>query len=382
MKKIALMVSQNAFPNGDAGSVRDLCFAKIYKELGFTPVAVCRNKTETSGEYEGVRFFSLYSEADSALKQARRYMRYGSDLRKLVSENILTEGAELGLVHLYDAPESGIKYLYSLAGENVPFVHDSVEWYSPCEFRRGKLDKSYILKNRLNTKLIRKPARVIGISSFLTEHFKERGLRAVRIPVIMDVKGVPRRARRNEGPVRLVYAGSPAKKDRLREMLLGFLEADESVRQGFELHIIGVTAEQAASLAEGRALPGNVFAYGRIPRPEVEGKLLEMDFSLLLRPAEERYAKAGFPTKSVEAMSHGAAMICNISSDLGMYLKDGENAVICRSHTKEAFTEAMTRLAGAGREEIERIKSNAAKTAEENFDYRLFIGSVAELLDE
>ena len=64
---------------------------------------------------------------------------------------------------------------------------------------------------------------------------------------------------------------------------------------------------------------------GRVPRPVVLQTLQETDFTVLIRDASLRYAKAGFPTKVVESLMSGTPVICNLSSDLDEYLVDGEN---------------------------------------------------------
>ena len=57
---IALIISPNDFPNGDAGALRDLSFAKIYKQLGYEVFCICKNKKEFEGEYQDIKYKSLY----------------------------------------------------------------------------------------------------------------------------------------------------------------------------------------------------------------------------------------------------------------------------------------------------------------------------------
>jgi hypothetical protein len=69
---------------------------------------------------------------------------------------------------------------------------------------------------------------------------------------------------------------------------------------------------------------------GRIPRPQVLEELSKADFTVLMRSEEQRYAKAGFPTKFVESLATATPVIANSTSDLGMYLKDGENGYVVK----------------------------------------------------
>jgi glycosyltransferase involved in cell wall biosynthesis len=265
---------------------------------------------------------------------------------------------------------------------NITLIHDSVEWYSPCEFKHGKWDISYIVNNRLNTRVVRNPVKVIAISEFLKDHFVSRGIQTKRIPVIMDVKGARYESHRQDDVINLIYAGSPANKDYLKEIILAVQQLDDEEKQKLKLNIYGASEEQIINSLGVTQLDKCVIPHGRVAREVVKAALLESDFSLLLRPQNERYTKAGFPTKSVEAMSHGVAMICNLTSDLGMYLRDGENAIIVNDCSVDAMTEAIRKALKLDRASMDRIKRNARITAEINFDYRCWIDIVGELIEE
>lgn len=374
-----MMVVPSNFPNGDAGAVRDMAFAKIYQELGYEVFLIGAGRGEKEGTYQGVHYYSLYKEAESLFDHLKRFIDAKSAYMSIVNRLIKFNGLP-SVIHVNDVSHGAIEQLRKIAEKNsIPMLHDSTEWYSPCEFTHGKLDKAYILKDTLNRKVIRQPIRVIGISSYLTEYFKSRGLKAVRIPVIMDVKTTKTSVNEDE-KIKLIYAGSPANKDYLKEIVLGVTLLSEDNQKKLELHILGANEDQIKGLTDLQILPDCIKAYGRVPREKVEEVMLGMDFSVLLRPSEERYAKAGFPTKSVEAMSHGVAMICNISSDLGMYLRDGENAVIVDNSDSTSFAEVLEKVLQMSRIEIERIKMNARKQAEKSFDYTNWVKNVQALI--
>ena len=123
-------------------------------------------------------------------------------------------------------------------------------------------------------------------------------------------------------------------------------------------------------------------AHGRVSRNEVLTALAGADFSMLLRPPEERYAKAGFPTKVVEGMMSGCAMLCNVTSDLGEYLVDGENSVLVGGAGASDVTKSLDRIAAMGRERIEAIKASARETAVRCFDYRRYVDQLGGFIDE
>ena len=75
-------------------------------------------------------------------------------------------------------------------------------------------------------------------------------------------------------------------------------------------------------------------------------------------------------------------MICNLTSDLGMYLKDGENAVIADDCTADSFREAINRVLAMDRDEIENIKDRARLLAEDSFDYRIFSNCIKQFIEK
>ena len=91
-----------------------------------------------------------------------------------------------------------------------------------------------------------------------------------------------------------------------------------------------------------------------------------------MRPSDERYAKAGFPTKVVESLSLGTPMLCNLSSDLAMYLTDGENSIIIEDCSADACCSALRRILALSREQMNSMRLSARKTAEDAFDWRKY----------
>ena len=160
--------------------------------------------------------------------------------------------------------------------------------------------------------------------------------------------------------IKVVYAGSPAKKDYLKECIIAFGNLTNKERERMEFHIYGADENYVEDCLSEKQIP-EIVAHGRVAREDVTRALAMSDFSILLRPANERYTKAGFPTKSVEAMMNGCAMICNLTSDLGMYLKDEKNSIIVENCSSEAMTQALRKVIKLNRQEINEVKENAAQ---------------------
>lgn len=376
-----LMIVPSDFPNADAGAIRDMSFAKIYQKLGYNVVIIGMGKSSVEGEIEKVKYYSLYQERNNFLEHLNFYFGYKSKCRQCI--NIIFK--QFGIpkaIHINDIPFSMINYLIKFSKSNqIPIVHDSTEWYSPCEFSKGKLDKSFILKEILNRYIIRSPIRVIAISNFLNKYFNEKGLDSIRIPVIMDTKNVALSQNMNDNKINFIYAGNPATKDYLKEIIEAVRKLRVKDLEKINVHIFGITENQIKEAYAIKVIPPCIRIYGRVPRKEVLKSMKMMDFSLLLRPEKERYTKAGFPTKVVEAMTHGVAMMCNISSDLGEYLIDKKNAIIVRECSSDALLDSIKYVLKMSKDEIKKMKRMARKTAEDYFDYSHYIKDVKKLIE-
>lgn len=375
-----LMVVPSDFPEGDAGAVRDMAFAKMYRALGYQTILLGMGKQQKSGEFEGVQYYSLYQEKNNIWDHIVKYFGYKKRCVAYL-QAIFQKYGMPSVIHMNDIPEGAIKYLVKLAKKkHITILHDSTEWYSSSEFSRGIWDKAYILKNRLNTTVIHSPIKVIAISQYLEEHFKSRGLSVIRIPVILDVKRALVANAVEKEKIQMIYAGSPGQKDYLREIVLAIKALTKEEQEKLKIHIFGVDEKQLKECCNIENVESCFSIYGRVSREMVLHEMLHMDFSLLLRPAGERYAKAGFPTKVVEAMSHGVAMICNMSSDLGLYLKDGENAICVSECSAESMVIALRKALAMRRDDIDKLKNNARCLAEKSFDYRCYLEEMRQII--
>jgi glycosyltransferase involved in cell wall biosynthesis len=267
---------------------------------------------------------------------------------------------------------------------SVPLIADVVECYDPSHRRGGWLNPFYLSAGFAFRFQNTRCDGVIAISSWLEKYYASRVRRVVRVPPTLDVAGLPPRTprKREAGePLTLVYAGSPGKKDLLGNAIRGLLMADPEGKRT-RLMCVGPTREQVLRLmGEGFELPPNVVPMGRLPQPEVAGVLGEADFSVLLRP-RERYAEAGFPTKFVESMAAGLPVIANITSDLGDYLLDGVEGLVCLDHSPEAFAEALGRALALSAGELDAMRAAARKRAEDSFDFRKYAQPLAAFLEE
>lgn len=379
MNKYVIMVSPNNFPQGDAGAIRDEQFAKIYQYLGYDIFYIGMNPYIKESDYKKIKVFSLYSKKRSILEKAKNYIIYPKQLLRLISE-IESNNGKPAIIHFYDLPLLGIQAIQKFARKNKTIaIHDSVEWYSPCEFRFGVLSYQYIFKNLTNTIVLKKPTRIIAISSYLYNYFLKKGFNVKRIPAILDEKDYHHVSKhKSERIIKLVYVGSPAKKDLLENCIRGFSLLNKEKQKRFTFDIYGADDTYFNNYAKDD-ISGICF-HGRVPHSEAIRALERSDFCLFVRPQNERYSKAGFPTKVVESMMCGCIPLCNLTSDLDYYLKDGENSVIINTHKIEDIIFALERISIMETYKVNEMKRNARQSAVRYFDYRNYESEIESII--
>lgn len=384
--KQAVIITENQYPCEDAGAIRQHATAKILEALGYHVMVVGYGKSTNMRilNYDGIDYISCRTKSQN--KYVRAFYRATFSDRMMRFFKKKCRNASLILVA--DVFPPSIKKIARYAkNKDITLVHDSVEWFSPEQFKDGENSKTYKMRDEINTKLMDQNWRIMAISSYLEEHFANRCEKAIRVPVIMDIHSIEcNLAQKDVGQkIRFAYVGSPGKKDYLKNIIEGFALLLDEQKARVDLHIVGVNEQQLKTVcdvseASLEQLSGVLTAHGRVPHDEAIRYVREADYTLLFRDASLRYAKAGFPTKIVESLSCGTPPICNLSSDLGMYLKDGENAHIARDHSPSSIRDALEKALNSTNEHRMEMRKTARKTAEDCFDYHQYVEIIKELI--
>ena len=374
-----IYVTQNRFCADDSTALRIRTFCQILHELDKEVIVISldENTNHIVHDFKGIKYVTLRNPSNSFVSRLMNLVLHRPRLRKSI--NRLMEDYKIEGVFFYDLPPLSTVFLKNYArNQNIKIFHDSVEWYSAVQFKWGKIALPYLLKNILNSYLIDQQVRVFAISKYLHSYFKSKEISATRIPIVMDTQNIVWEKKKNSDKLVLMYAGTPGKKDYLNEIIVGLSELSESDLARIELNIFGVTESQLikdcdVSVQTLEICGKSLVAHGRVKRTSVMEHLQRSDFTILLRSAKLRYAKAGFPTKVVESLATATPVICNITSDLGDYLIDGENALIVKDCSSIELRKTLKKALSLSREEKQRLSSNARKTAENYFDYRTYI---------
>ena len=381
--KKALIVTNNKYPDGNAGAVRQHIFAKALTDIGYSVKVVGMGETTNFcfKEYDGISYISLRAVKTDFLHKILNQLFFGKRIKKLVKKECPT------LILVVDIPFVALKTLKKYAKKrNIPIIHDSVEWYSPEEFKHGMFALSYIHNNILNRYMINKNMRVIAISKYLKNHFDSRGINTCRIPFILDVKNIKYEKKLSQEKLVIVYAGMIGKKDHFNAVIEAMNLLDEREKSRIELKIIGTSRVdfiKGTGIEEEKinSLGNSVVFLGHVSRSVVIRNLSEANFTILIRPENLRYSQAGFPTKVTESLAYGTPVITNITSDLGDYLSDNYDSVIVKNTSSDAVLEALKRVLNMDKSQLEQLCINARHTAEEKLDYRCFYEEIISLTE-
>jgi glycosyltransferase involved in cell wall biosynthesis len=265
----------------------------------------------------------------------------------------------------------------------IPLVVDVVEWFQPSHLPGGAFGP-FSINNELSLRWYYPRARnIVAISRYLEAHFLKRGCRTVRIPPTLDVAGTKPRTTPGRGPIRLAYAGVPGRKDLLDNVIAGLLRVDPKGEQ-VRLTIAGTTPAAvlrmpALEQSGAKALPPCIEVLGRVSHEQALSLIRDADFLPLLRPLQ-RYAQAGFPTKVPESLAAGTPVICNLTSDLGEYIRDGAEGFVAADPSVEGFIGALERALSTTVEARSKMRKAARETAEQHFDYRQYVSSFREFI--
>jgi len=173
-----------------------------------------------------------------------------------------------------------------------------------------------------------------------------------------------------------VFVGLAGKKDLVENAIRGIALLGLQAR-ACELTLVGPSREELQASLERDAglletLRESLRFVGRLPHSEALQHLAQADFTIILRP-NQRFAHAGFPTKLVESLAMGVPVICNVTSDIGLYVRDGQEGVLVRDCSPAAFAEGLRRAMALTLNQRTAMRVNARQCAQVNFEYRNWV---------
>jgi glycosyltransferase involved in cell wall biosynthesis len=267
----------------------------------------------------------------------------------------------------------------------VPIYGDVVEYQAarfilPVGGLRAWIDYE-VRTNHFQTRC----TRLIVISSFLERMYRARGKDTLRVLPLIDTREpcwAPVIERPPHEEIRVLFVGSPG---RDRQDLI--LEGVRLARIGgvpVRLTYAGASRERLLKLpgvtpALIDALGDAVTFHEWVPYDALPDTVAEADYCLLFRP-DERCMRAGFPSKTPEMLAKGTPLLCNLTTDLGDYIRDGENGLIVPALTAEDLADTLVRAAQLPTAQRTAMRAAARRTAETDFDYRTMVDPLRAFL--
>ena len=260
----------------------------------------------------------------------------------------------------------------------VRLLFDAVEWYEP-EHGWGYLTSPYQWNIEwAMRRLVPLTDGVIAISSYLADYYRKRGLPLAIVPPTTSAIGAGQW--RPDARLRLCYAGNPGNKDDLALVLRAVARL---VSTGAAIHLTVAGPERSQVLGmlgepPGRELPW-LHAPGMLGHADVQRLVGSVDFSILVRQPC-RVSQAGFPTKFVESLASGTPVIANLTSDLHLYLRDGETGLVCGTPDMEGVASALVRATSLGEAAMRRMRTACIEQAQAGFHPGVHVEALRRLV--
>ena len=354
MKKSVFVCSTAKFPDGDAGSIYYCNLAKCLSDdindvlligAGNTAYSQIVKSNKTGLDIISLRKYSnfiskIISHFTIKTKLIRFVLRHCNDIKLLLMDGTFS-------LRQYKR----VSRFFRKHNPNAKVVIGILERYQKDEFE-NKLLVSNMIRNNNNfiDRFQEKNCYIVCISSYLEELFVKRGFRCLRVPFIFDAtQSLSCEEKQsnliNDGKIRFIYAGAPSKKDLIIDVINGLSLLPASYLSKMEVYLIGVSEnwliKHGLNQETINNLSGCLKILGRLSHSDVEKYYLISEYSLLARDENKCFTKAGFPTKISESLFYCVVPITNLTSDLGLYLKNEINSVIIDGHSPDNISKAI-----------------------------------------
>lgn len=264
----------------------------------------------------------------------------------------------------------------------IHLVNDLTEWHSFAELSLTdkviNLYKMYYLNHLIHNKIV--------ISSYLERFYSSS--HNIIVPATCDGRESKwhvfdsniRDLVGDFSGITLIYAGTPTGKDAIKYAINAVnrlcLEG-ESIR----LLILGCTRENYLNKNKNRFLTDNICFLGRVSQDLIPSFYALSDFMILPREIT-RKSQAGFATKFAESITSGTPVIANLTSDMGLYLKDGITGFVFKEPTEESIYKTLKlRVLPLTRDEISNLKDNVRKISHK-LDFRNYVEPLRKFMNQ
>ena len=359
MKKI-LYIGGFELPDKNAAAQRVIANARLLSDMGYEVSFIGVSKDIESAPS------LVFGFKSAPVKYPRTIRQWFHQIFTFVDFDTIKRYSP-DYVILYNFPSvASLRILMKCHKSGIKVIHDLTEW----EEASGWNPRDIIRKMDIGLRMrycMKKMDGVIAISRYLYDCYSKY-TQCILVPPTVDLDNPKfmrgRSLEKNDGTIRLVYAGSAGlspTKDRL-DLIIKNLKNYPTLR----LDIIGMNEDQYARIFnETEPIPENVVFHGRLSHQDAVCAVCNADFQMLVRE-NTRKNNAGFPTKFVESMSCCTPLIATRTSNICDYLQDGVNGFVVDD--TQSLDKVFKRIIAMSNNEITALK-NACREFE-GFDFR------------
>lgn len=367
-KGTILYVGGFELPDKNAAAHRVLNNAKVFRELGFRVIFCGIDKNIEYPTLEANRVSEFESYPLPYPKTTKQWIRQMLNIDRYIA--LIQQNADIKIVVAYNLHAFVLaKLLKFCRRRKIKVIADCTEWYSnafslnPVKFIKW-LDTLLCMRHYQ-----KKCDGMIAISHYLEDYYKKYISNIIVIPPLVDLndkkyKDFPPKKKGNT--LRFVYCGSPSV---AKESLDSIVECFNSLKnRNFIFRVVGITREQFIAMYHVHPDNKKIFFEGYVSHTDALNIVRQSDYSLIIRPKNQT-TQAGFPTKFVEAISCGTAVIANDTSDLIEFLEDQKNGfLVSKKNLKEILMLLLDK----------RIISS---TKSDTFSYTKYIGKFQNMIN-
>ena len=384
MKKVLFAIS-DSFPFGAAYSARTRALCKLVQLAGYETVILC---DYTSSGSETNEYGIIYSLSDSPYTYTglTKLIKLPNDYGKKLDNLLNNEEFDFVIVRsMFDRFDRVLRIINK---HRVPVILESCEWYDVKGFARRKLDIRYWQFKHCFSHSYNKVDGVIAISRLLENHYREMGLKVIRIPGIHEVnKLVYRIEPRDDSVWRFLFAGNIfGGKEQFNEFVIA-LSAMQSIHCNYIVNVYGPTKESIISSLslhgqEAFSTIENKFVFhGKVSQEQMAEINMDNDFGVFFRP-NRRSSNAGFPTKLGEYLSAGTPVITNNTGDISDIVANGVNGYLINDASTKNIKSVMEKALSMNFNEYRKMRVQARLSAESKLSYSLFQNNIMSLFNE
>lgn len=302
--------------------------------------------------------------------------------------NKLKKGKQ-NILYSYDTPDIKTFPLILYAKlKGYKIILDIVEDSRSEASTVGMLNKLRIVSGVYLLKLSRVYAdRILVLSShleILMKRYVPGNGRVVFVPVTVDFANFPTKIIYSAIPQKIFYGGSFAKKDGLECLIKAFDQVWNSY-PSMELVLTGKGEtgpdfEEIMKLIDGLPSKGSIHYLGYLSSQQYYKTLNEADIFIANRN-NSMAAHTGFPSKLIEYLATGKAVIASNVGDVGRFLTHRKDALLVAPENQLEMQQAITLLLESPYL-IATIGAEGRRTALRQFDNKQHSEAVYKLIAE